>query len=266
LEDWVGARLIDRSGQPASLTTAGEVFKPVAREIVHLAYQSRNSIITQLKADEEKIRFSTVQTLAQFFLPGWLKKLQSVIETTSFSVTTDYASIDDYLFALEDGIEDFFICYEDPTGNISNDTKKFCSHKLGTEFLVPVVSPDSDGKPACWLPSCKPGSSVPYLLTKSKPSLWPIKHHLETRYSDLVFIPVYEASIATALKDMVIEGYGVAWIPNSIIVDDLATGTLVRAAEESDDILVDIKIYRYEQNTEPRAEKFWQIIMQQETL
>ncbi len=262
LEEWVGTKLIDRSGQPAKLTVSGEVFKPVAQEIVQLAYQSRKNILTQLKVDEEKIRFSTVNTLAQFFLPGWLKKLQSVIETTSFSVTTDYSSIDDYLVALEEGAEDFFICYEDPTGMIVNDTTKYSSHKLGTELLVPVVSPDGDGRPTYWLPSCKPGYSVPYLMNNSRPTLWPIKHHLKTRYSDLVFVSVYETSIATALKDMVIEGYGVAWLPNSIVVDDLNSGRLVRAAEESDDILVDIKIYRYEQNTEPRAEKFWQIIKQ----
>ena len=81
------------------------------------------------------------------------------------------------------------------------------------------------------------------------------------RYGDLEFTSVYEASIATALRAMVVEGYGVAWIPNSIVADDLANGRLVRAGEDDDDIHLDIKIYRYEQNTEPRTEKFWQALL-----
>jgi DNA-binding transcriptional LysR family regulator len=61
---------------------------------------------------------------------------------------------------------------------------------------------------------------------------------------------------------MVIEGYGVAWIPRSIVADDLEKGRLVRAAEESDEIPLDIKIYRYEPNSEPGTEKFWQVLLQ----
>ncbi len=260
LENWVGAELIDRSGQPVKLTNAGEMFKPVALEIVQQAYQSRNDIKTQIGVDEGKIRFSTVSTLAQFFVPGWLKNLQSTIEPQSFSVRTDFGGVDDYLRAVEDGSVDFFICYEDPSGTIYNYTEKFASLALGTETLVPVVSPDRKGNPGYWLPTAEPGSSIPYLHTNSRPSLWPIKHHLETLYGDLRFVPVYESSIATAIRAMIIEGYGVAWIPKSIVADDLKNGRLMRAAPERDDIALHIKIYRYEQNSEPRTDKFWQAI------
>lgn len=252
--------MIDRSGQPVKLTGAGEMFKPVALEIVQLAYQSRNDIKTQMGVDEGKIRFSTVSTLAQFFVPGWLKSLQPTIEIDSFSVRTDFGGVDDYLSAVEVGRIDFFICYEDPSGTIYNYTEKFSSLSLGTETLVPVVCPNSDGKPEYWLPTAKPGSSIPYLHTNSRPSLWPVKHHLETLYGDLEFVPVYETSIATAIRAMVFEGYGVAWIPKSIVADDLANGRLMRAAKECDDIRMDIKIYRYEPNAEPRTEKFWQAV------
>ena len=61
---------------------------------------------------------------------------------------------------------------------------------------------------------------------------------------------------------MVIEGYGVAWIPRSIVDDDLKKGSLVRAAEDSTEIPLDIKIYRYEPNSEPGTERFWQVLLQ----
>ena len=62
---------------------------------------------------------------------------------------------------------------------------------------------------------------------------------------------------------MAIEGFGVAWIPGTIIADDLASGNLVRAAEQTDDIIIDIKIYRCTKYNEPRVENFWQVLHQQ---
>lgn len=262
LENWLGTLLIDRSGQQIELTNAGLLFKPLALELVQLTYKSRNELKTQIEADEGRITFSTVSTLAQFFMPGWLKNLQSFIDIPSYSVRTDFRNVDDYLSGLEQGEVDFFISYDDPSGIIVNYTKKFQSLMLGSESLIPVVSPDKEGKPRYWLPSAKPGSTIPYLHTNAKPAQWPIKHHLDTQYRDLIFLPVYETSIATAVKAMVMEGYGVAWIPKSIVADDLASGALLRAAEERHDILLDIKIYRHKATTDAEAEKFWRVLNQ----
>ena len=261
LESWVGAKLIDRSGQPARLTDAGEIFKPVAMEIVNLANQSRIDI----KAKNEKIRFSTLSTLAQYFIPDWLNELKSFIKTEAFSVRSGYGSVTEYLSALEEGKIDFFVGYDDPSGTILNDTEKFCSLQLGTETLIAIVSPDKDGNPDYWLPTASPGSSIPYLHTYSTPVVWPIKQHLDKRYSNLKFMPVYESSTAAAITEMVIKGYGVAWVPMSIVVDDLKSGALLRAAPPEDDIPVDITIYRYEPNSESHTEKFWQALLEKET-
>lgn len=257
--------MIDRSVQPVELTNAGEMFRPVALKIVHLAYQSRNNIYTQICSDVGKLRISTVSTLAQFFVPIWLKKFRHLVETESLSVRTDFGGVSDYLDAIEDGRVDFFICYEDPSKTIVNYTEKFSSLLLGTESLIAVTSVDSKGKPNWWLPSCKPDSIIPFLHTHAKPSLWPVRRLLDNRFADLNFVPVYESSIATAVSAMVIEGYGVAWIPRSIVADDLESGRLVRAAEESEDIPLDIKIYRYEPNSEPWTERFWQVLQQENT-
>jgi len=260
LEDWVGAKLVDRSCQPVILTEEGEMFKPMAQEIVRLAKQSCSDI----REKKEKIRFSTLSTLAQFFIPDWLNELQSLTETEAFSVRSGYGSVAQYLNALEEGKIDFYVGYEDPSGAIFNDTAKFCSLELGTETLIPVVNPDKNGAPEYWLPTANPGSSIPYLHTYSNPQVWPIRHHLEARFQDLKFDSVFESSTAAAIREMVIKGNGVAWIPKSIIANDLENGTLVRAATTGDDIPIDIVIYRYKPNSIPNTEKFWQILLQKE--
>jgi len=127
LEKWIGAKLIDRSSQPVHLTDAGELFKPVAQEIVRLAYLARNDVYGKTREKEEKIRFATLSTLAQYFVPSWLKCIQEHIGSELFSVRTDFANVEDYLGALDEGEVDFFICYEDPTEMLLNDMKKYSS-------------------------------------------------------------------------------------------------------------------------------------------
>jgi len=262
LEVWAGATLVDRRVQPSCLTEAGQVFLPIAQEMVRLAHLAKDDIQAKIKDDKEKIRFSTVSTLAQFFMPSWLKKLQPFIDADRFFVRTDFGNITNYLDALEENTVDFFVCYEDPKVGFHDDPAKFISLKLGEEALVPVVSANKDGTPSLWLPD-KPKDPVPYLHTSATLSLWPIKNHMKRKYSDLTFKTVCESSISTALKAMVIEGFGVAWIPYAIVADDLANGHLARAAEQADDVMIDIKIYRCTKYNEPRVEKFWQALRQQ---
>ena len=63
---------------------------------------------------------------------------------------------------------------------------------------------------------------------------------------------------------MAIEGFGLAWMPLTLVKDDLKNGRLVRAAEPADDICVDIKIYRCLKYSEPRVEKFWDVLLKKE--
>lgn len=261
LEAWVGASLVDRSCQPACLTEAGSSFVDVAQGIVTVAYQSRDAITAKALGETQKIRFSTLSTLAQFFMPGWLKNLQPFIETDQFLVRTNFGTVAQYLAALEENVVDLFVCYDDPSAGFITDPARFTSLKLGSETLVPVVAPDADGAPLWWLPD-RPAAPVPYLHTGNTLSLWPIKAHLEKRYGDLTFNTVYETSIATAMKAMAIEGYGVAWIPGAIVADDLAAGRLVRAAGSADDIVVDIKIFRCTDFDAPRVAAFWQALLE----
>lgn len=263
LESWLGARLIDRTSQPVQLTQAGKLFKPVAQEIVRLASQSLKNIEAEATRRESKIRFSTLNSLAQFFIPAWLKQLQPLIETELFSVRADLGNIENHLDALEEGTIDFFICYEDPSGTILNDSKRFSSIHLGIENLVAVVSPDSHGNPTWWLPA-NPTGAIPYLHTTSTPVMWPIKNNLKKLYGHLNFQSVYETSITSALKAMVIEGYGVAWVPYSVVADDLANASLVRATDKEDDIMVNIKIFKCTGNQDPRVEKFWRVLLQKD--
>lgn len=263
LEAWLGTSLIDRKCQPVALTEAGASFAVVAQNIVSTAYQSRDEILTKISLEKQKVRFSTLSTLAQYFLPAWLKGLQPLIETDQFVVRTDFDTIAHYFDGLEENIVDLFVSYEDPNAGFNKDAEKFACLKLGQETLVPVVAPDATGAPLWWLPD-RPKTPVPYLSTASTLSLWPVTAHLQKHYNDLTFTTVYETSIATAVMAMAVEGYGVAWIPNFMAADHLANGRLVRATSADDDIMVDINIYRCKDFDDPKIAAFWQALLEQQ--
>ncbi len=260
LEVWAGAPLIDRTCQPSQLTEAGQLLLPLARKIVDLADAGKSDIRTLIREDQEKMRFATLATLAQIFLPGWLKTLQPFTDANQFVVKTEYDTISEYFDALKDNAVDFFVVYEEPNVPHCENTELFGSLTLATDRLIPVVAPTDDGAPSWWLPD-RPEGPIPCLHTLSKSSPWPILRHMEARYQGLTFKSVYESTVATTLKEMAIQGFGLAWLPNTLVADDLASGRLVRAAEQADDILVNINIYRCLKFSEPRVEKFWQVIL-----
>lgn len=262
LEAWIGAPLIDRSSQPSQLTKAGTLFLPVAQKIVGLTYSVKQDIQTLVREDESRMKFSTISTLAQAFIPGWLKYLGPFIDSNQFVVRTDFETIDDYFEALDKNAVDFFICYEDTDHRFHEDESEFSSLILGKETLIAVVSPKSDGTPQWWLPD-KPEGQIPCLHTLSSRSPSPVRLHMENKYGGHGFNSVYDSSIGLSLKEMAVEGFGLAWIPGALVVDDLATGRLVRAAEPTDDILVDIRIYRSLKHREPRVDVFWDVLLEQ---
>ncbi|MCF6305952.1 MAG: LysR family transcriptional regulator [Rhodobacteraceae bacterium] len=79
LEAWTGAPLIDRSTQPSQLTNSGKMFLPVAQKIIGLAEAGKLDIQQNIEEDKERMTFATTSSLAQIFLPGWLKNLLPLI-------------------------------------------------------------------------------------------------------------------------------------------------------------------------------------------
>jgi len=140
LEAWLDAPLIDRSCHPSQLTVSGRLFLPVAQKIIDIAEAGKADIQTQLMEEKEKIRFSTVGTIAQIFMPVWLKNLQPLIGVDQFVVNTEYVGFSNHFSALEHNHVDFFIGYLDPRIAIRQDESLFASI-IGTGMQPPKKWP-----------------------------------------------------------------------------------------------------------------------------
>lgn len=70
---------------------------------------------------------------------------------------------------------------------------------------------------------------------------------------------VFTAHHAVLLKTMALEGRGIAWLPESLIVRELQCGALVAAGPEAWSIPVEIRLYRQHAEMAAVAESLWQL-------
>ncbi|MNJ73736.1 LysR substrate binding domain protein [compost metagenome] len=84
---------------------------------------------------------------------------------------------------------------------------------------------------------------------------------LHDRLRGLCVVPLlqtlYESDLADALHAMARQGFGLAWLPHTLIEADLRAGALVRADSARNDIHMEIRIYQSVDNAKLLARDVW---------
>jgi len=75
--------------------------------------------------------------------------------------------------------------------------------------------------------------------------------------------PVFTSHLAAVLRAVALEGRGISWLPYSLIAQDLERGALVRAADETWDIGMEIRLFRSSERLARVAEQFWRLLDRQ---
>ena len=59
---------------------------------------------------------------------------------------------------------------------------------------------------------------------------------------------------------MAIQGYGIAWLPTSLIQNELKSGQLVVADSSLGSIELKILLYRFRHTSKPEVDSFWKYL------
>lgn len=70
----------------------------------------------------------------------------------------------------------------------------------------------------------------------------------------------YEADMAMLLMRMAMEGYGVAWLPESAVAEELQHGRLVRAGGSEWSTQLEIRSYCSRANQNPTMLELWKTL------
>ena len=154
------------------------------------------------------------------------------------------------LSLLKEGACDFMICYADRS-NINRVGDDILSGiKIAETEIVPVSATEADHTPK-------------HTIQNNFSLLAYSKHAYLRKLVDqliegkLIYKTLYETDNATNLKELVLQGLGVAWIPKINVEEDLTNGKLVMLDHHEYCLPQDIYIFKNNLSDNKAVQQIW---------
>ena len=238
-EAWIGAPLVERAAQPVRPTAIGRLLLPEAADILRRLERIREHA---RQADGGAVlRLASTHALSFTFLPGWLRRIE--IEEVQRRVHIHSDSLAACERLMVGGEARFLLCHRAPGGLGPPD---FRAIVVGRDrlLLVSGVGPASGPRLAY-----SAASGLGRIVRAEAASASPTEASAGTEAS-------FTSPLAAVLRQMVRDGRGTAWLPESLIGSDLADGTIRRVGDAAP-IAVEICLVRPEATQDPHSERFW---------
>ncbi len=258
LEDWVGAPLFDRSTQPVAPTEAGRRFRPFADETVRRLLQGREEARLADAGAASTLRFAATHALSLTFFPRWLRGLEERARLGAVHLLSDSMQACEQV--MLQGQAQFLLCHHHPAAPARLEPAAFRAARVGGDRLVAVSAPDGAGAPLHRLPDGGPETPapLPHLAYSAESGMGRIVAAARRGSArPLRLETVFTSHLAAVLRTLARDGRGVAWLPESLVADDLAQGTLARAGGAGWDVAVEIRLFRPRARQSPAAEALW---------
>jgi DNA-binding transcriptional LysR family regulator len=241
LEIEVGVPLIDRSSYPTALTLAGEAFRDAAADIVQRFNMAIETVRAENSRDHGTIKIAVSRSMSINFVPDWFTAISKHMESFNVNVHTD--NMHNCIHALVEGDTHFLACVAHPAVPLGIRRKDYPCRILGHASMIPVSKADDQGAPWFTLPGTA-SKPVPYLSYSADVYVGKVLDEILNQGKEKLHTEtVYRGEVPEALKQMAIAGHGVAFVPDRIVDDELADGTLVRAGGKAYTIPVEIRVY-----------------------
>lgn len=254
LEAWVGADLIDRGTQPARLTEAGEWFRGEAQDLLARVARVPGDARRVAETSASTLRLASTHALSLTFLPRWLRSLESSVTIGPVQLMSDVLQRCEVL--MQQGKTQFVLSHAHPKVRGALDSDAYLSAHVGDDMLIPVSAPDPQGGP---LHALDAGAGVPVLRYSEESGLGRIlQARLGARLRKSASQVVFTAHLASVLRTMALDGRGIAWLPQTLVEDDLVQGRLVLAAAGDWSVPVAIRLYRERELAGRAAEALWE--------
>ena len=264
LEDWLGVQLVDRDVQPIVLTDAGAWFVGAAREQLAATARLPGQAQALVGRRAATLRFAATHALSLTFVPAWLRTVEARASSAG-DAASPIELISDVMQRCEEALVeqrvDFVLCHAHAqvAGNLD---RRFASATIGRDVLLPVSAPSTvrggAQRTARHRIGGGPAGDVPILAFSADSGLGRIVATQRGRRIDAAGgRTVVTAHLATVLRSMALDGRGVAWLPRSLVVEDLRRGRLVTAAPTSWRIAIEVRLYRSDARTTPVVAAFW---------
>ncbi len=259
LEDEMGMVLVDRNTLPLSLTPAGEAFLAFAEETYHQFKQTQEQIAQISQQQHNKLLVAATQTLYLCFFQQWAEACEAE-SLLNFNLNSASWSSSDFSAALVEQRTDLALCHWHPsmhnTESLYDSALEY--RTLARDRLLPL-SLAIDGKPKFQFPG-RAKKPLPYIDYQEKSYFHGVlQMHLSDRQPPLHLLTMNRNRQSVSVKALVMEGYGIGWLPEQLVQRELVAGLLALASED-ESIELEIRVYRNPQNKKPKLQQFWDSI------
>lgn len=222
LEIWLGVPLIKRSSYPVQLSDAGLQFLPVALETITTLTDIRQSIRAEELGTTAFQRFAVLHTISVNYLTRRVAELETLFPDLRVRVYSD--NLTTCCQFLSEGTCDFLLYYRYKDVAPTFDESIFARKDIGTDQFLPVAR-TSDARAGLWDLDRADARNIPYLGYDPTSFLGTVvdqtigkrKPPLTLRYMD---------ALTESIKRRVLLGSGIAWLPESVVADEIARGEL----------------------------------------
>ena len=188
------------------------------------------------------------------FLPGWLQALEAQTPLGPLRLISDVLQRCEAL--MLQGKVHFVIGHAHPGAPSPLDAEPYASARIGDDRLIPVSRPTGAAARAmCRRP--RPARACASCGSPTESGLGRILRAVLGGRLEALPTRVVTAHHASVLRTMALDGRGLAWLPASLIEDELAHGRLVEAAGADWHIPLVVRLYRERKLPGRTAEAFW---------
>ncbi len=270
LEEEMGVILIDRNSLPMQLTPAGEVFLISCTDISARLRQTKSQCKAIDQQQQDKVSLATSQSLLLSFLPQWRKQLTQkaaskasseaglnthLNESLEINLASSNWLGSEYCQALLQGQCDLLMSYWHPAMQLdtefNDDEVEYI--RLGQDQLLPVSAKSSLDKPIFNLSDhgFSQPNQIPY-----------IAYQPQTFLSQVIAAQVQPLfpSQAVSSKALIQQGFGLGWLPKSLITTELEQNFLCIAGNIEWHISLDIRLYRRRNNPSLKLKALWELL------
>ena len=252
LEEWLGVPLVNRDRKPITFTPLALEYQTEIRNLLGNMYRIRS----QMRAEDSgtnRIVLAAQHTLSTEYVPQLIRHLES--SGFHFSYRLHSANKWDCVSSLMQGLSHFLVCYESLANPGRLNASTMNRMVVGRERLR-LVSAAQSGKP---LHDVIPGQPLS-MLTYPKDSflgqvIW--GERLPQLMRTTIINTICESALTLGIREMAINGLGLAWLPETLIKADLEKGVLLPMDNISQPCDLEIVIYTARHAATPDVEQIW---------
>ncbi|EIJ70180.1 MULTISPECIES: hypochlorite stress DNA-binding transcriptional regulator HypT [Pasteurellaceae] len=255
LEESLGVKLFNRLVTPLQLTEEGKLFHSQARNILRQLQLNLDELLGH-RSNSPNIKFAAAHSLSLSIMPKLIQKLS--LQSDKFIYLVESIDVDETIITLLDGKCDFIFSFY--------DEKLLQEPFLYTEILeskiYPVTLKDAFGNPLFSLDD----AHLPLLNYTLDSYMGRLVNRKLVQYPQLNLQTKFISSMSELLKNMVLNGQGIAWLPEYSIINELKDGKLMILNDKEMSIPIKGYVYRMNTRLNSYAEQFWEFLKGMESI